>query len=216
MSELTVPRAPVTVGRTATIRHESPGTGELAAAFGNRLLAFGTALEADRLDREMARLKVDMTRDLGELRLQVEDMGDPDAAGAAWDAGVASIRKNYLTGTGENGRPRVDKKNEGNFGLAFDDLTNTHALAIGRRGLALRQSQRAATYYDYGNVAAAQAVTADPETQAQMIARASGGRGPNREYLFNTAAHLADLGLPDPDLDALVSRVRAITGGAGA
>lgn len=56
----------------------------------------------------------------------------------------------------------------------------------------------------------------DAETQAQMIARATGGRGPNREYLFNTAAHLADLGLPDPDLDALVSRVRAITGGAGA
>ncbi len=56
----------------------------------------------------------------------------------------------------------------------------------------------------------------DPERQAQMIARASGGRGPNRDYLFNTAAHLAALGLPDPDLDALVSRVRAIRGDSGA
>lgn len=54
----------------------------------------------------------------------------------------------------------------------------------------------------------------DPETQAQMIARATGGRGPNRDYLFNTAAHLAGLGIGDPDLDWLVSRVRTIHGGA--
>jgi cation transport protein ChaC len=49
------------------------------------------------------------------------------------------------------------------------------------------------------------------EEQAQIIARASGGRGPNRDYLFNTAAHLAELGLPDPDLDWLVERVRELT-----
>ena len=61
MSELTVPRAPTTVGRSATVRFEDPGTGQMAAQFGNRLLEFGTALENDRLDREMSRIKVDMT-----------------------------------------------------------------------------------------------------------------------------------------------------------
>lgn len=51
----------------------------------------------------------------------------------------------------------------------------------------------------------------DLEQQAQVIARASGNRGANADYLFNTAAHLAELGLPDPDLDDLASRVRTLT-----
>ncbi|MBL3567146.1 gamma-glutamylcyclotransferase, partial [Rhodovulum sulfidophilum] len=48
------------------------------------------------------------------------------------------------------------------------------------------------------------------EEQAQIIARAQGGMGPNDEYLFNTVAHLAELGLSDPDLDWLADRVRAL------
>lgn len=51
----------------------------------------------------------------------------------------------------------------------------------------------------------------DREEQAQIIARAVGGRGPNREYLWSTAAHLAELGISDPDLDWLASRVRDLT-----
>jgi len=49
------------------------------------------------------------------------------------------------------------------------------------------------------------------EEQAQIIARAVGGRGPNTEYLYNTAAHLAEIGLNDPDLDWLADRVRRLT-----
>jgi cation transport protein ChaC len=48
------------------------------------------------------------------------------------------------------------------------------------------------------------------EEQARIIAHAVGGRGPNAEYLFNTAAHLAQIGLSDPDLDWLAARVRAL------
>jgi len=50
------------------------------------------------------------------------------------------------------------------------------------------------------------------EQQARIIARAHGGRGPNRDYLANTAAHLAELGLADPDLDWLAARVAEISG----
>ena len=50
------------------------------------------------------------------------------------------------------------------------------------------------------------------EEQAQIIARAVGGRGPNREYLFNTASHLEQLGIADPGLSWLAARVRAIAG----
>jgi cation transport protein ChaC len=52
----------------------------------------------------------------------------------------------------------------------------------------------------------------DPDRQAEVIAVASGGRGPNREYLWNTQAHLAALGIGDPDLDWLADEVRRRTG----
>ena len=50
------------------------------------------------------------------------------------------------------------------------------------------------------------------EEQARIIAGAVGGRGPNTEYLYNTAAHLADLGIEDSDLSWLSRRVREISG----
>jgi len=50
------------------------------------------------------------------------------------------------------------------------------------------------------------------ETQAQMIARATGGRGPNRDYLLNTHAHLHQMGIRDPDMDWLAKRVPRIAG----
>ncbi|MEM8655751.1 MAG: gamma-glutamylcyclotransferase [Pseudomonadota bacterium] len=48
------------------------------------------------------------------------------------------------------------------------------------------------------------------EEQAQIIAHAHGGRGPNSEYLYNTAQHLAEMGVADPALDWLSRRVAAI------
>jgi len=48
------------------------------------------------------------------------------------------------------------------------------------------------------------------EVQAGIIATAVGGRGRNCEYLFNTADHLAKLGIGDADLEWLANRVRAL------
>jgi len=48
------------------------------------------------------------------------------------------------------------------------------------------------------------------EVQAQIIARAIGGRGPNADYLHHTASHLAELGLGDPDLTWLSQRVKML------
>lgn len=50
----------------------------------------------------------------------------------------------------------------------------------------------------------------DLDRQAEIIAAAHGGRGPNHEYLRNTALHLAEIGLADPDLDWLTQRVDQI------
>lgn len=44
--------------------------------------------------------------------------------------------------------------------------------------------------------------------QAEVIAHAVGGRGPNWEYLTNTVAHLDGLGIVDEDLRWLVAEVQ--------
>jgi len=49
------------------------------------------------------------------------------------------------------------------------------------------------------------------EVQAGIIARAVGRKGPNTEYLFNTAAQMRQLGIEDADLNWLETRVRALT-----
>ena len=51
-----------------------------------------------------------------------------------------------------------------------------------------------------------------PEAQAAVIVAATGLRGPNRDYLFATAQHLADLGIADPDLAWLTQRVVEMAG----
>lgn len=48
------------------------------------------------------------------------------------------------------------------------------------------------------------------EEQARIIAEAVGGRGPNRDYLFSTARHLAELGIGDDDLEWLAARVLSL------
>ena len=47
--------------------------------------------------------------------------------------------------------------------------------------------------------------------QARIIAAAVGGRGANRDYLWSTAAHLAELGIGDADLEWLAQEVRRLT-----
>ncbi|MCZ0962592.1 gamma-glutamylcyclotransferase [Paracoccus benzoatiresistens] len=46
--------------------------------------------------------------------------------------------------------------------------------------------------------------------QARIIAQAQGRRGPNADYLFNTAAHLSQIGLADAVLDQLTAEVRKL------
>jgi cation transport protein ChaC len=52
----------------------------------------------------------------------------------------------------------------------------------------------------------------DLEKQAQIIAAAVGGRGPNTDYLYNTAQRFDELGVEDGDMRWLVTRVQQIAG----
>jgi glutathione-specific gamma-glutamylcyclotransferase len=47
----------------------------------------------------------------------------------------------------------------------------------------------------------------DEETQFRLVAGASGQAGPNRDYVISTAAHLAELGMPDARLTRLAARL---------
>jgi cation transport protein ChaC len=51
----------------------------------------------------------------------------------------------------------------------------------------------------------------DPGEQARVIAGATGGRGRNRDYLWSTVAHLAELGILDAELEWLAAEVRRLT-----
>lgn len=48
----------------------------------------------------------------------------------------------------------------------------------------------------------------DLEAQARRIARCAGPMGPNADYLFNTMDHLRDMGVSEPELEALERMVK--------
>jgi cation transport protein ChaC len=50
------------------------------------------------------------------------------------------------------------------------------------------------------------------DRQAEVIAHAVGGRGPNTEYLYNTEAHLREMGVEDDEMAWLVARVQQLSG----
>ncbi|WP_366942730.1 gamma-glutamylcyclotransferase [uncultured Paracoccus sp.] len=85
---------------------------------------------------------------------------------------------------------------------AYEERAVPVTLADGRRVTALTYVMRRDHWQYAGDMSA-------PE-QATIIAAAQGGRGANAEYLFNTVAHLDQLGLPDAGMADLAERVRAI------
>ena len=101
--------------------------------------------------------------------------------------------------------------------LALDEAEAADACA----GLALRVDEREAEHVLQELRARAVTYVVDREhaqyctyaldQQAEIIARAVGGRGPNPEYLFKTADMLRDLGIPDPQLDYLAKTVANLT-----
>lgn len=50
------------------------------------------------------------------------------------------------------------------------------------------------------------------EVQAERIAYSRGEKGSNAEYLFNTMAHLKEMGVKEPELESLETLVRKLVG----
>lgn len=168
---VTVPRAGIIGGRSASVQVATPATGSVVEAFGAQLKGIGDALEGDRLDREGQRLSIDLTRDLGNLRNELSQIGDPDQLDQAWEARSAALRDAYLQ-PGDNGRSRVDPKLQPRFGLMFDELAGKHALALGSQGIALRQSQREAMWVEQRHEIVTQGAQTDADTRDTLIGQA--------------------------------------------
>lgn len=171
MTGLIVPTAGSDGGRAANVTpREAPQTGAMLAQLGQQMESVGLNLENDYLDRQAKRFQVDLTRDMNNLRLEVDQVGDPDAAEAMWMARSNELRQSFLQGQTEDGRPKVHKRNAERFGLAFDEMHNRFSTAVARQTLAGRQSQREATYIEYAHEATRAAATADPDTRAVLTA----------------------------------------------
>ncbi|QPM89158.1 hypothetical protein [Pseudooceanicola algae] len=165
MAQLTVPTAGTSPGRAArAVPAQDPGTGGAIADFGAVMERIGTGIEADRLDRKLKRVQVDLTRDVNDLRLQVEQIGDPDAAEHAWSSGVTGLRTRYEAAQGEDGRQMIEDRSRETFGLMFDQLTNATAFGIGKRALELRRSEREASFLNYTYEASRAGASADAPT----------------------------------------------------
>ncbi len=181
---LTVPEAGTTAGRAAQITVPVSDTGAQLAGFGDRMLQIGTAMETERLDRAMQRAGLEITRDLGALRLEFEQMDDPDAIDSQWGPRTAALKASYLTRTDAQGRPAYDRKLADRIDLAFDDMAYRHAFSLGQNAIALRDSQRAAVAFETIEEVKRQGTTSDPEVldalfdQVDAAARAKHPRNP--------------------------------------
>lgn len=159
---LTVPTAGSVAGRAAVVRLDAPDTGAVVAQFGAKMAEIGQQWQAEDRQRTAARAQLDITRDLGLARQEVEQIGDPAQIGTAWDAQVAAIREKYVT-------PDMDPQVRDQLDLTMRELGDRHGLALGNRVITLRQSQQQADWMGMQQQIAAEAVTADPETFQALL-----------------------------------------------
>ncbi|WP_226783194.1 hypothetical protein [Oceaniglobus trochenteri] len=158
---LTVPQSNARPGRAPQVRVEANGAGEAIEQFGQVMNKVGTRIVEDRLSRATARAETDFTRDIGQLRLEFDQMTDPDEIDAQWGPRVAELKARYIEGQDPRVRDRLD--------IGFDRLANTHANALGARAIALGQQQREADWITYRHETLNQAARSDPETRDELL-----------------------------------------------
>ncbi|WP_101339726.1 hypothetical protein [Cereibacter azotoformans] len=164
---LTVPKAGTIAGRSASVRIEAPQTGQALSQLGERMLQKGIEIRREQLQRQGQQIQLDMTRDLGQARQQIEQTSDPDSMGPAWDRAVADVKSRYITDD-------IDPNLRQGLELSLQELGDRHALAIGNRSIGLRQSQREADWVTTRARITTEAATADPDTLSAYLEQADG------------------------------------------
>lgn len=171
---LTVPEAGVVAGRSANTAVNRPGElGAGLAGLGRAMLDVGTKIKAERDDIDMRRTQLQMTRDMGQARLEVEQIGDPAEIGPAWEAKKAEIRGRYLA-LDKNGKPTIDPQKAEAYDLMFMDLDGKHAFDLAQNAVKLSRSQREAAWVDMRAQIEMDGLNADETTLGALLDVANG------------------------------------------
>lgn len=201
---ITIPKAGVVAGQSAQLQVGVDQSGGALSQLGDRMAQLGHQWRIDKINRETRKGQLAITQDMAMLRLNVDQIGDPSQIGPAWDAGVAEIRKQYLT----DGQDPLLREN---LGLAIDDLSAQHTTALADQVIKISQSQDRADLADFADTAAKAAGGADDTTfdafKAQGLARIAelqdSGQYSPEEAQKARAAFLT--GITAPRLDALIA-----------
>lgn len=159
---LTVPRAGLSGGSTASLQVATPDTGGALAEFGNVMKQVGDGLLSEQAEREMSRAKMSMMQGLQDLRMKWEQNGDPDALETQFPEEARAMRAEIVKG--------LMPRNQADAELLFDQIAFSHSSALGGKAIDLRQSQQRANLDEMGRIAIG-AATTDPETSANYLAQ---------------------------------------------
>lgn len=152
---LTLPRAGRIAGRAPELRVPTPQIGEDIARLGNVMAQVGGAIEAERNDRLFSRAQIDMMDGFNRLRLDLDQIGDPDARAQIWTQRVGELRRALVDGLPAGIRDRAE--------LRFEDMRARTEYAEGRDQWGLAQSQRRADLARAHDVTLSMAATGAPE-----------------------------------------------------
>lgn len=166
---ITVPQGGSVAGRSADIRIERPDMGGFISQVGSAVAQKMGQIKDQQRAVVVEKTKLDMTKELGEERLRLEQVTDPAQIEAEWPQVQARIQEKYVTGKDANGQPLLNPDEADALGLTLQDLGMKHGFALGERTIKLTDSQATAAWssarLDIVNTAA----TADPDTMAALV-----------------------------------------------
>ncbi|WP_333828294.1 hypothetical protein [Pararhodobacter sp.] len=136
----------------------TPTVGADIAQLGQVMQQVGNAVEDERNDRLLQRAQIDMMDGFNQMRLDLDQIGDPDQLQNEFTRRAGELRAGILGNLPE----RVQEP----AGLRFDDLNARQSYAVGRQALERIQSERAAMLPYARDVTMAGAAVGDPETSA--------------------------------------------------
>ncbi len=163
MTLLTVPQGGTDPGRAARVREVPSGLGQAVEQVGNAMMQAADRIKQDRHRSQQAQAQISMTSQLNDLRLELEQSGDPDFIDAEYARRAGEIRETVVAG--------VDEQIRENVGFAFDDLSNRHGYQLGRASIGLRQSRGRAELDRYATTLQQAAPGAGVDAKAGMLAQ---------------------------------------------
>lgn len=158
---LTVPKAGVTAGRSATTTISQPDVGGAIGSLGDTMMQVGTAIAQDQRKRQYAEARIEMMKGLNDLRLEFEQVGDPDALDREYPARASELKAQIIG--------KLDPHIQQDAGILFDELNVPQSAAIGRQAIGLRRSVSMAQLARTTQATVETAGTADPQTQATYV-----------------------------------------------